>query len=126
MDQTLRPLLIPPKFSLYAEKHTIFELYQRMLSQLIIHKPTDPLQYLIEFLKKDADAPATIIIGPPASGKKTLSRLQAKDTEAILINCDILINKMPNNLKKEFSNKKKEVYILFKVSSFKSITTNMK
>lgn len=28
MDQTTKPLLIPPKFALYAEKHEIFELYQ--------------------------------------------------------------------------------------------------
>lgn len=28
MDQTLKPLLIPPEFALYAEKHSIFELYQ--------------------------------------------------------------------------------------------------
>lgn len=28
MDQTTRPLLIPPQFSQYAEKHEIFELYQ--------------------------------------------------------------------------------------------------
>ena len=28
MDQTSRPLNIPPEFLLYAEKHTIFELFQ--------------------------------------------------------------------------------------------------
>ena len=28
MDQTTKPLLIPPQFALYAEKHGIFELYQ--------------------------------------------------------------------------------------------------
>jgi hypothetical protein len=28
MDQTQRPLLIPPEFALYAEKHEIFEFYQ--------------------------------------------------------------------------------------------------
>ena len=28
MDQTTKPLLIPPQFALYAEKHSIFELYQ--------------------------------------------------------------------------------------------------
>lgn len=28
MDQTTKPLLIPPQFALYAEKHEIFELYQ--------------------------------------------------------------------------------------------------
>jgi hypothetical protein len=28
MDQTTRPLLIPPEFALYAEKHGVFDLYQ--------------------------------------------------------------------------------------------------
>lgn len=85
MDQTTRPLLIPPQFALYAEKNSIFELYQRILSQLIISKPDDPLQFIIDFLKKDVNASATIMIGPPSSGKKTLSRLLAKKTGAVLL-----------------------------------------
>lgn len=28
MDQTAKPLLIPPQFALYAEKYGVFELYQ--------------------------------------------------------------------------------------------------
>ncbi|CAF4503242.1 unnamed protein product, partial [Rotaria sp. Silwood2] len=28
MDQTLRPLNIPPEFLLYAEKYALFELFQ--------------------------------------------------------------------------------------------------
>ncbi len=56
MDQTLKPNLIPPKFALYAEKHQIFELYQRLLSELIINKPEDPLIFLIDFLKKDKNS----------------------------------------------------------------------
>ncbi len=55
MDQTTKPLLIPPQFSLYAEKHEIFELYQRILKTLIVNMPADPLTHLIEFLKKDAN-----------------------------------------------------------------------
>ena len=55
MDQTTKPLLIPPDFALYSEKHGIFELYQRLLSSLIIHKPDEPVQFLIEYLKKDTN-----------------------------------------------------------------------
>ena len=84
MDQTTRPLLIPPQFALYAEKHSIFELYQvkfalaiffsqetfnlnsnyfkRLLSQLIIYKPDDPLQYLIDFLRKDVDCKLNLLL----------------------------------------------------------------
>lgn len=28
MDQTERPIKIPPEFSIYAEKHHIFEVFQ--------------------------------------------------------------------------------------------------
>ena len=28
MDATKRPLLIPPEFSVYAEKHGIFQIYE--------------------------------------------------------------------------------------------------
>lgn len=35
MDQTIKPLLIPPEFALYAEKHSIFELYQVKNSSLL-------------------------------------------------------------------------------------------
>lgn len=74
MDQTSRPLLIPPEFALYAEKHGVFDLYQvclyntwreflfhgifffkRLLKQLIIHKPDEPIQFLIDFVKRDAN-----------------------------------------------------------------------
>ena len=34
MDQTTKPLLIPPDFALYSEKHGIFELYQVKLLKL--------------------------------------------------------------------------------------------
>ena len=51
MDATKRPLLIPPEFGTYAEKHGIFEMYKRLIEQLIIHKPNDPLAFLIELLQ---------------------------------------------------------------------------
>lgn len=35
MDQTLRPLNIPPEFLNYAERHTLFELFQVIYS--LIH-----------------------------------------------------------------------------------------
>ncbi|XP_052092934.1 adenylate kinase 8-like [Mytilus californianus] len=76
MDQTKRPLLIPPEFGTYAEKHGIFDLYKRLMEQLLINKPSDPLAFLVELLKRDNnDVPQVIILGPPASGKKTIAKL---------------------------------------------------
>ncbi|KAJ8299873.1 hypothetical protein KUTeg_021392 [Tegillarca granosa] len=77
MDQTKRPLLIPPEFGTYAEKHGIFDMYKRLMEQLIINRPDDPLAFLIDLLKRENDDVAQILIlGPPASGKKTMSKLE--------------------------------------------------
>lgn len=50
MDSLKRPLRVPPDFSLYAEQHGIFELYGRMLEELLISKPIDPLTFLVQYL----------------------------------------------------------------------------
>ncbi|KAI4882208.1 hypothetical protein NFI96_034144, partial [Prochilodus magdalenae] len=54
MDATAKPLRIPPEMSIYAEKHEIFDLIQTLVRSLIIDKPLDPIQYLIEMLKRDS------------------------------------------------------------------------
>jgi len=50
MDALKRPLRIPMEFSRYAEEKGIFELYEIMLKELLVHKPEDPLKFLHEFL----------------------------------------------------------------------------
>ncbi|KAL5012337.1 hypothetical protein ScPMuIL_010888 [Solemya velum] len=78
MDQSKRPLLIPPEFGTYAEKHGVFDMYKRLMEQLIVHRPEEPLSFLIDLLKrKTDDVPQIVIIGPPASGKTTIAKLVA-------------------------------------------------
>lgn len=78
MDQTARPLQIPPSFALYAEKHNLYDLYHDLISQLLIHKPADPIQFLVETLEKDnAHVNTVIVLGPPASGKHTIGKMLA-------------------------------------------------
>ena len=50
--------------------------------------------------------PAMIVIGPPASGKKSLSRLLAKKTDAVLLTKASALDKAPNSLRNEL---KKEI-----------------
>ena len=50
MDALKRPLRIPMEFSRYAEEKGIFELYELMLKEILVHKPEDPLKFLHEFL----------------------------------------------------------------------------
>lgn len=52
MDALKRPLVIPPEFSRYAEEKGLFELYERMLAELLVARPDDPLSFLLEFLSQ--------------------------------------------------------------------------
>ncbi|CAF2576932.1 unnamed protein product [Rotaria sp. Silwood2] len=99
MDQTLRPLNIPPEFLLYAEKYALFELFQRCISSLLVDRPSDPITYLIDLLKKDSDAPKIIFLGPPASGRHTIAKMLQKKLNAILIEPEELLRDIPSKLK---------------------------
>ncbi|XP_039514337.1 adenylate kinase 8 isoform X2 [Pimephales promelas] len=84
MDATVRPLRIPPEMAIYAEKHDIFHLVQTLLKNLMVNKPEDPIQHLINLLKWDSvDVPRIIILGPPASGKRTIAKKLCEHTQAI-------------------------------------------
>ncbi|XP_077096950.1 adenylate kinase 8 isoform X2 [Siphateles boraxobius] len=84
MDATVRPLRIPPEMAIYAEKHDIFHLVQTLLRNLMVDKPDDPIQYLINLLKRDsAHVPRIILLGPPASGKRTIAKKLCEHTQAV-------------------------------------------
>ncbi|XP_040298714.1 adenylate kinase 8 [Bufo bufo] len=76
MDATAKPLRIPPQMALYAEEHRIFDVMQKMVQNLLKDKPEDPIQYLIDHLRRDNDdVPRIAVLGPPASGKHTMAKL---------------------------------------------------
>lgn len=86
IDKTKRPLRVPPQFQLYAEEHGLFDLYHRMLQRLVIVKPEDPLQYMIDWLQRESDAvPKIAVIGAPASGKGSIARKLAQKNGAVLV-----------------------------------------
>lgn len=63
MDALKRPLRIPPEFGIYAEEKGVFQLYQRMLQELIVARPEDPLQFLADYLgrrQEDGQHPYTV------------------------------------------------------------------
>ncbi|XP_054844493.1 adenylate kinase 8-like [Eublepharis macularius] len=83
MDATSKPHQIPPAMALYAEKHRIFQLMQAMLEAVLIARPQDPIEFMIEHLQKDNDeVPRVFVLGPPASGKTTISRWMGKHLNA--------------------------------------------
>jgi len=86
IDKTKRPLRVPPQFQLFAEEHGLFDLYHRMLQRLVIVKPEDPLQWMIDWLQRESDAvPKIAVIGAPGSGKATIARKLAVQNGAVLI-----------------------------------------
>ncbi|XP_065830261.1 adenylate kinase 8-like [Oscarella lobularis] len=93
MDATKRPLRIPPDFTLYAEKHKIFQLYERIIQELIVTQPDDPLQAIIDILKRPKDNVHRVIIcGVPGSGKRTMSKLVSSRLRLVHITPKDLLN----------------------------------
>lgn len=44
----------------YLEKHNIYGMFEELMQQLIIHKPEDPLEFLITQLNKPSGKVAAI------------------------------------------------------------------
>ncbi|XP_028407699.1 adenylate kinase 8-like [Dendronephthya gigantea] len=86
MDETRKPLLIPPEFSNYAEKNEVFQTIEHLMKQLVIHQPDDPLAFLVNILEHDEKVPEIVVQGPPASGKRTMSKTIAKTLGCVHIN----------------------------------------
>lgn len=83
MDATTKPLRIPPNMAVYAEEHNVFLIIQKMVQKLLIDRPEDPIQYMIDHLRKDNDdVPQIIVVGPPASGKHTIAKMLCKRMNA--------------------------------------------
>lgn len=74
----------------YAEKHDVYRLFQRLLQELVIHKPENPLDFLIQTLQTPA-APKIIIAGAPASGKGTQCELIVKRFNVVHISTGDLL-----------------------------------
>ncbi|KAL7839846.1 hypothetical protein SRHO_G00265040 [Serrasalmus rhombeus] len=112
MDATVKHLRIPPEMSVYAEKHEIFDLFQTLVRNLIIDKPVDPIQYLIEMLKRESiEVPRIMLLGPPASGKRTIAKKLCECIGAIQVTAsDILKDDTDlTRAAQEYTKKNKEI-----------------
>uniref|UniRef100_A0A0B6ZSC5 Nucleoside-diphosphate kinase n=1 Tax=Arion vulgaris TaxID=1028688 RepID=A0A0B6ZSC5_9EUPU len=51
-------------------------MYKRLIEQLVLRRPDDPIVFLINQMKKENnDVPQIIVLGPPASGKSSISKM---------------------------------------------------
>ncbi|XP_060894145.1 adenylate kinase 8 [Labrus mixtus] len=92
MDETIKPLRIPPQMSVYADKHKVFHLLQSMLSSLVIDQPKDPISYLINLLQRSStDIPRIIVLGPPAVGKHTVAKNLSAELRAVRVTIESLL-----------------------------------
>ncbi|KFO65584.1 Adenylate kinase 8, partial [Corvus brachyrhynchos] len=67
---------------------------QNMLEELLIHKPDDPIEFMINHLKQNNDdAPRVCVLGPPASGKTTVAMWLCKHFNAIRVSQETLLFK---------------------------------
>ncbi|XP_041098744.1 adenylate kinase 8 isoform X2 [Polyodon spathula] len=92
MDATAKPLRIPPEMRIYAEQHGLFDLMQAMVKRLLVDKPEDPIDYLIDLLKNNSiEVPRIFVLGPPASGKRTVVKQLCKHLGATRISMESLL-----------------------------------
>lgn len=48
-------LLTPPiqdAIASYVDEHDIFSLFQNMMQRILLQKPVDPIQFMVDFLQK--------------------------------------------------------------------------
>ncbi|XP_035642282.1 adenylate kinase 8 isoform X2 [Oncorhynchus keta] len=109
MDETAKPLRIPPEMAIYAEKHDIFDLVQTLVTNLMVDKPEDPIQYLIVLLKRGSvEVPRVMLLGPPASGKRTVARKLCEHTQVIHITDSNILKEDTDLTKKALQYKAKQ------------------
>ncbi|XP_067825875.1 adenylate kinase 8 isoform X1 [Heptranchias perlo] len=101
MDARHKRLRISPELGVYAEKHGVFQTLQRMLQCLLVDRPDDPIQYMIDHFKKENDeVPRIFLLGPPVTGKLTVAKLLCDRISTNLLTLDNMLA----DAKSEFAN----------------------
>jgi adenylate kinase len=84
----------------YLEEKKVYDMFQNLTKQLLIHRPESPVDFLIERLGK-VEPIRIFIVGPPGSMAKSLSRRLSKDLDFNIISVgDIIKKEMAKNTDK--------------------------
>ena len=68
----------------YAEQNKIFQLFESLLQELVVHKPDKPIDHLIKVLKRDS-VPRVVVAGPPGAEARSLCELLAAKCKPNLV-----------------------------------------
>ncbi|KND05022.1 uncharacterized protein SPPG_00702 [Spizellomyces punctatus DAOM BR117] len=74
----------------YADKHELFDLFQSITSRMVMDRPDDVIQFLIEQLQKPT-AQGIAVIGPPSSGQAKIAEQLALHLDAVHISAGRLL-----------------------------------
>ncbi|KAJ3044659.1 Adenylate kinase 8, partial [Rhizophlyctis rosea] len=78
-------------FASYADKHELFELFESIVSRLLIERPEDVIQFMIDQLQKPK-TPAIVILGPPSTGITKVCEAIASHYNAVHISTGALLS----------------------------------
>ncbi|KAI9193068.1 adenylate kinase-domain-containing protein [Polychytrium aggregatum] len=78
------------EFAAYADRHELFELFEHLVSKMLIERPSDIHQFLIENIPKPR-IPSIVVVSPPASGESTICSSIAKQYGAVHIQVSALL-----------------------------------
>lgn len=80
-------------FTVYAEKHDLYDLFHSTVSKLLISRPTDPYQYLIDAFSKTQTSRSIILLAPPISNLKDTIESLARQLDVVHIHTGTLLEK---------------------------------
>jgi adenylate kinase len=80
----------------YLEEEMVYDLFETMLKEVVLAQPEDPLQFFIDYLKKDKTL-RVVLVGPPGSKRSLFAEKLAKEYKCTHLNAGQLIKEALKN-----------------------------